>query len=211
MPRASVALDLTAHLSAHDSLSAPNEHRPSRPSPEPVKNPDTLFLRGRVVVISPHLDDAALSCGATIARITSAGGEVSVLTVLAGDPEDTSAAGCWDAACGFETAGEAARKRRLEDSRGCEIVGAEPEWLPFPDEQYERSASDDEIWAAIEPSDWPHFCAPSPESLMISMMCSLSRVGAFARAGALAVLPVLPVLPTGFCRVIPSMVFPLAW
>ena len=28
--------------------------------------------------------------------------------------------------------------------------------------------------AAIEPKDWPHFCAPSPESLMISMTGSLS-------------------------------------
>ena len=28
--------------------------------------------------------------------------------------------------------------------------------------------------AAIEPKDWPHFCAPSPESLMISMTCSSS-------------------------------------
>ena len=28
--------------------------------------------------------------------------------------------------------------------------------------------------AAIEPNDWPHFCAPSPESLMISTMCSSS-------------------------------------
>ena len=25
--------------------------------------------------------------------------------------------------------------------------------------------------AAIEPNDWPHFCAPSPESLMISITC----------------------------------------
>ena len=32
------------------------------------------------------------------------------------------------------------------------------------------------ICAAIAPSDWPHFCAPSPESLMISMMCSFSVV-----------------------------------
>jgi hypothetical protein len=111
---------------------------------------DDLFLQGRVVVVSAHLDDAALSLGATIARVASMGGEVSVLTVLAGDPESNSAAGQWDEACGFRTAGEAAHKRRLEDSGGCELVGAKPVWLPFCDEQYERSASDDEIWASIE-------------------------------------------------------------
>jgi hypothetical protein len=27
------------------------------------------------------------------------------------------------------------------------------------------------VRAAIEPNDWPHFCAPSPESLMISITC----------------------------------------
>jgi LmbE family N-acetylglucosaminyl deacetylase len=111
---------------------------------------DDVFLRGRVVVVSAHLDDAALSVGATIARVASTGAEVSVLTVLAGDPESNAPAGQWDRACGFESEGEAARKRRLEDSRGCELVGAKPVWLPFPDEQYERSASDDEVWAAVE-------------------------------------------------------------
>jgi hypothetical protein len=37
--------------------------------------------------------------------------------------------------------------------------------MPFP------------ILAAIDAKDWPHFCAPSPESLMISTTCS-SRVAA---------------------------------
>ena len=38
------------------------------------------------------------------------------------------------------------------------------------------------IRAAIAPSDWPQRCAPSPESLMISTMCSLSVSGAACRA-----------------------------
>jgi hypothetical protein len=33
--------------------------------------------------------------------------------------------------------------------------------------------------AAIDPNDWPQRCAPSPESLMISTICS-SRVTAVA-------------------------------
>src|SRR5512140_3102464 len=36
--------------------------------------------------------------------------------------------------------------------------------------------------AAIEPNDWPHFCAPSPESLMISMTLSSSVTTCLASA-----------------------------
>ena len=36
------------------------------------------------------------------------------------------------------------------------------------------------IRAAIEPNDWPHFCAPSPESLMISTTASSSVTTCFA-------------------------------
>ena len=44
------------------------------------------------------------------------------------------------------------------------------------------------IRAAIAPSDWPQRCAPSPESLMISTMCSLSVISGLAagRASGLA-------------------------
>src|ERR1700690_3496504 len=38
------------------------------------------------------------------------------------------------------------------------------------------------ICAAIAPSDWPHFCAPSPESLITSTMCSFSVMTPFAAA-----------------------------
>ena len=39
--------------------------------------------------------------------------------------------------------------------------------------------------AAIEPSDWPQRCAPSPESLITSTMCSLSVSTFFMRRGFL--------------------------
>ena len=38
--------------------------------------------------------------------------------------------------------------------------------------------------AAMAPSDWPQRCAPSPESLMTSTMCSVSTTGSRARGGA---------------------------
>lgn len=109
------------------------------------------LLRGRVVVVSPHLDDAVLSLGASIVRATRSGAFVTVLTVLAGDPDSELPAGPWDELCGFATAGDAARERRREEARACAILGAAAECLRFPDDQYERTATDEEVWSAVEP------------------------------------------------------------
>jgi LmbE family N-acetylglucosaminyl deacetylase len=90
-----------------------------------------LTLSGRVVVVSPHLDDAVLSLGATIARATTTGAAVEVLTVFGGDPASTAPPNGWDRRAGFESAGEAASGRRAENRAACAIVGAEPRALPF--------------------------------------------------------------------------------
>ena len=106
--------------------------------------------RRRLVVVSPHLDDAALSLGAAIAYASDNGLPVTVLTVFAGDPGSHEAAGTWDKRSGFATAGEAAHARRVEDRRACEILGAEPVWLPFSDNQYTNARNEQEIWEALE-------------------------------------------------------------
>jgi LmbE family N-acetylglucosaminyl deacetylase len=86
---------------------------------------------GRIVVLSPHLDDAVLSLGASIAYLSRQGTDVDVVTVLAGEPSLHVPAGSFDRSCGFSTAGEAARVRQAEDAEACKIVGARPIWLPF--------------------------------------------------------------------------------
>lgn len=103
----------------------------------------------RVVIVSPHLDDAILSFGASIDAASRAGARVGILTVLAGDPTSREAAGEWDAAAGFRLAGEASASRRAEDARACAIVGADPVWLPFGDNQYSRGGGDDEIRSQV--------------------------------------------------------------
>jgi LmbE family N-acetylglucosaminyl deacetylase len=105
----------------------------------------------RLVVLSPHLDDAALSLGATIAYASEAGLAVTLLTVFAGDPDNEEPAGTWDTICGFTTAGEAARVRRAEDATACEILGADPVWLPFPYGDMGVAIDDNEIWRVLEP------------------------------------------------------------
>jgi LmbE family N-acetylglucosaminyl deacetylase len=106
-------------------------------------------FQGRVVVISPHLDDAVLSLGASIAAATRAGADVKVLTVFAGDERSLLQPGLWDRKSGFVTEGDAASKRREEDRQACAILGAVPAWLGFGDEQYARRGDEHAVWSAV--------------------------------------------------------------
>lgn len=107
-------------------------------------------LRGRVVVVSPHSDDAIMSLGATIAWAVQAGAKVDVLTVFSLIPSSNAPTGPWDAKAGFVTEGQAATARREEDRRACSVLGANPRWLDFGAEPYERRGSDDDIGSAVE-------------------------------------------------------------
>jgi LmbE family N-acetylglucosaminyl deacetylase len=99
---------------------------------------ESVAARGRrIAVVSPHLDDAVLSLGASISSWARSGHAVEIVTVFAGDPASTRPAGTWDRRAGFETEGAAVRGRREEDRRACGLVGAEPVWLPFSEAAYD--------------------------------------------------------------------------
>ncbi|MDR5821608.1 PIG-L family deacetylase [Caballeronia sp. LZ043] len=85
----------------------------------------------RLLVISPHLDDAVFSCGALLAAETDA----LVCTVFAGTPEMPMVTG-WDTECGFGDAHQAMEARRAEDIAALEILGARARHLSFLDSQY---------------------------------------------------------------------------
>ena len=106
-------------------------------------------LHQRVVVISPHLDDAALSLGAAIDHAVRGGWSVDVVTVFAGDASSRRRAGRWDRRAGFRLEGEAASARRVEDASACRVLGAQPVWLDFGDEQYARRRDGNEILDAV--------------------------------------------------------------
>jgi LmbE family N-acetylglucosaminyl deacetylase len=87
----------------------------------------------KVVVVSPHFDDAALGAAHLL---TSYPGS-TVITVLAGRPpaypqEVTD----WDAAGGFASGDDVVGARQVEDGAAMASLGAEPVWLDFPDHQY---------------------------------------------------------------------------
>lgn len=97
---------------------------------------DPALDSGRIVVVSPHLDDAAFSLGSTVARATRAGARVELLTVFANDPGSPAPARKWDRRAGFATEGEASSCRRREDEKACAALGASPIWLPYADGDY---------------------------------------------------------------------------
>jgi LmbE family N-acetylglucosaminyl deacetylase len=65
--------------------------------------------------VSPHFDDAALSCAALLEREE----RVDVLTVFAGRPRPPQR-GAWDALCGFTDSDEALATREAEERRAFE-------------------------------------------------------------------------------------------
>ena len=106
-------------------------------------------LLGRVVVVSPHLDDAVLSLGATMAHAAEAGAEVEVLTVFGCEPTSNAPTDDWDLKSGFRSEGEAARQRRLEDRKACAVLGVAPRWFDFGAQPYDRHGSMQEVISAV--------------------------------------------------------------
>lgn len=90
-----------------------------------------LAPTGRIMLVSPHLDDAVFSCGDLLDHYPDA----LVVTVFAGTP-DSDASTDWDRRCGFSNPTEAMRARRNEDRAALAEVRARPRWLPFLDSQY---------------------------------------------------------------------------
>jgi LmbE family N-acetylglucosaminyl deacetylase len=94
--------------------------------------PVTDELR-RLVVVSPHFDDAVLGCG----QLLSAHPGATVVTVFGGRPESyPEEVTQWDASGGFETGDDVVAARRGEDRNALAVVDATSTWLEFCDHQY---------------------------------------------------------------------------
>ena len=99
-------------------------------------------MRMRWIYISPHFDDAVLSCGGLIWEQTHAGIPVEIWTVNAGDPPAgpvsdliTRVHGLWKTGSPQETV----ELRRQEDQHAARLVGATVRRLEMVDALYRRS------------------------------------------------------------------------
>jgi LmbE family N-acetylglucosaminyl deacetylase len=105
-----------------------------------------------IVILSPHLDDGALSLGGTMSRMVHEGHRVKMVTVFAGNPERNGPPSLWDRGRGLKSSSEAVLQRREEDRCAADVLGVEPVWLPFEDDAYLVRRDPDEIWEAISPN-----------------------------------------------------------
>lgn len=99
---------------------------------------------GRIVILSPHFDDAVFSLGGLIATRPR---DVTVVTVFAGVPEKPVQR-IWDRACGFRDSTEAVEKRKQEDREALTSLGvAEDEirYFGYLDAQYRKDTRTSEL------------------------------------------------------------------
>ena len=86
------------------------------------------------IYLSPHLDDAALSCGGQIFQQTAAGQHVLIVTVMAGSADPAHQSAYIDMLhTRWELVEDAAAERRAEDIAACAILGADYLHLAVPD------------------------------------------------------------------------------
>ena len=111
----------------------------------------------RIVVVSPHFDDAVLGA----AHLIGSHPGTTVITVLGGRPPTyPDPVSEWDAAGGFVTGDDVVAVRRREDQAAMAVLGARPLWLEFADHQYlapeDRPTPDDvapALAAALDDAD----------------------------------------------------------
>jgi LmbE family N-acetylglucosaminyl deacetylase len=127
-------------------------------SPERVRD-DDFPMRGwglthageldRIVIVSPHLDDAVLGCG----RLMAAYPGVIVVTVFAGNPPAyPDPMRLWDVQSGFAPGDDVMEARRNEDRAALRVLGATPHHLDFVEHTYnpgDRPVAPDVVATAL--------------------------------------------------------------
>ena len=97
--------------------------------------------------LSPHLDDAVISCGGLMAMQDARGEPISVLTLFAGDPSDYRISNfAAELHARWGKAGPPIAMRRAEDRLACGRLGASVVHLDFPDAVYRIDADGEHLY-----------------------------------------------------------------
>jgi len=108
----------------------------------------------RALALSPHLDDAAFSCGGTLARLAQAGWEVTVCTAFTRSvAAPTGFALACQADKGLPPEADYMAIRRAEDAAACAALGALPWWLPFAEAPHRGYADAAALFGPVRAAD----------------------------------------------------------
>jgi LmbE family N-acetylglucosaminyl deacetylase len=137
----------------------------------------------RIVVVSPHFDDAAMGAGHLLASYP----DTTVVTVLGGRPPAyPDPPSDWDALGGFVAGDDVVAVRRAEDQAAMAVLESGYRWLDFSDHQYlapEARPTPDDVApvlaatiAEIDPTSvfFPMGLA-NPDHVMVHEACLLIR------------------------------------
>jgi LmbE family N-acetylglucosaminyl deacetylase len=103
----------------------------------------------RAIFVSPHLDDAVLSCGGGITRLVRARIPVTVVTVFTADqpPGQPLSRLARRSHASWGVGDQPFSARRAEDSAGLEVLGVHSEHLGLLDAIYRRSSAGDALYS----------------------------------------------------------------
>jgi LmbE family N-acetylglucosaminyl deacetylase len=114
------------------------------------------------MILSPHLDDAVLSCW----HVLTQPGDVMVINMFAGVPVGLRAPAWWDEYTGATDSGQRVRERIEEDRRALAHAGRESTNLGFLDEQYrEHPQPVEQLIEQIAPRLLPDAAIYAPAAL----------------------------------------------
>jgi LmbE family N-acetylglucosaminyl deacetylase len=107
-----------------------------------------LAAERRIIVLSPHLDDAVLSCGGLVATAVMLDVPVTVVSIFTAPPSrlPPPPLACWfHTRCGL--ADDAMHTRKLEDHAALASLGAELRHLDLEECMYRRGPAGDPVYA----------------------------------------------------------------
>ena len=108
----------------------------------------------RVLAVSPHLDDAAFSAGATLAALADAGHEVTVVTCFTRSvPDPTGFALACQLDKGLPADVDYLALRRAENAAAMAVLGAGPVDLDLPEAPHRGYTSAPDLFAGVHPGD----------------------------------------------------------
>ncbi len=128
------------------------------------------------IYLSPHLDDAVLSCGGRIWQQTQSGAGVLVVTIFAGTPPADALLSPLAQAlhARWGEPGDAAAARRGEDRAALALLGADIAHWPYTDCIYRQAPDGKPLYADWE-SLWGE-CNPRDEELVAELATRIAAL-----------------------------------